>query len=218
MWRAPRANHSRRELRSDAVPVPGTEPFLVAGLGNPGPQYAGNRHNIGYQVVDELASRASARFTRRGTGFEASGIVRPPGPKLVLLKPLSFMNLSGGPVAGAAKYYRIPSDRVIVIHDDLDLPFGALRLKAGGGHGGHNGLRDVVKALGTDAVLRVRLGIGRPTHQDAADYVLRDFQAAERAALPGLVADAADAIEQLTTEGLLAAQQRVHAPREPPAR
>lgn len=189
--------------------------WLVAGLGNPGPGYAGNRHNVGAMVLDELADRIGARFSRhRTTTMLAEGRVRPGGPKLVLARPLSYMNTSGGPVSSAAAYFGIPPERTIVIHDDIDLPFETIKLKADGGHGGQNGVRDVIKALGTPEFVRVRVGVGRPPgRQDAADYVLRDFPAAERARLPFVLSDAADAVELIVDEGLLAAQQRVHAPR-----
>lgn len=189
--------------------------WLVAGLGNPGPGYAANRHNVGQMVLDTLAERVGARFARhRSTTMLAEARLRPGGPKLVLAKPLSYMNTSGGPVSSAAKYFGIEPDRVIVIHDDLDLPFETLRLKSGGGHGGQNGVRDIIKALGTPDFLRVRVGIGRPPgRQDAADYVLRDFPAAERARLPFVLDEAADAIERIIDDGLVAAQQRYHAPK-----
>jgi len=189
--------------------------WLVAGLGNPGPGYAGNRHNVGAMVLDELADRIGARFSRhRTTTMLAEGRVRPGGPKLVLARPLSYMNTSGGPVSSAAAYFGIPPERTIVIHDDIDLPFETIKLKADGGHGGQNGVRDVIKALGTPEFVRVRVGVGRPPgRQEAADYVLRDFPAAERARLPFVLSDAADAVELIVDEGLLAAQQRVHAPR-----
>jgi len=189
--------------------------WLVAGLGNPGPGYAGNRHNIGAMVADELTRRLGARSSRhRTTTMLAEGRVRPGGPKLVVVRPLSYMNTSGGPVSSAAAYFGIPAERTIVVHDDLDLPFETIKLKADGGHGGQNGVRDVIKALGTPQFVRVRMGIGRPPgRQDAADYVLRDFPAAERARLPFVIDDGADAVELIVEEGLLAAQQRVHAPR-----
>lgn len=189
--------------------------WLVAGLGNPGPEYTGNRHNVGAMVLEHLAARIGARFGRhRTTTMLAEGRLRPGGPKLVLARPLSYMNTSGGPVSSAAAYFGIPPERTIVIHDDLDLPFETIKLKADGGHGGQNGVRDVIKALGTPDFVRVRVGIGRPPgRQDAADYVLRDFGAAEKSRLPFVLDDAADAVELIVEQGLLAAQQKVHAPR-----
>ncbi|HEU5222658.1 MAG TPA: aminoacyl-tRNA hydrolase [Candidatus Lumbricidophila sp.] len=187
--------------------------WLVVGLGNPGAQYAGNRHNVGQFVVDELARRIGAVFKSHKTPSRvAEGFVRPGGPKLVLAKSNSYMNTSGGPVSALVKYLGIDVSRLIVIHDELDLPFDTVRLKLGGGHGGHNGLRDISKALGPE-YLRVRVGVGRPPgRQDPAEFVLRDFAGTERDVLPNLVADAADAVEAIVTEGLVAAQQRFHAP------
>jgi PTH1 family peptidyl-tRNA hydrolase len=187
--------------------------WLVVGLGNPGPQYAGNRHNVGQMVVDELASRIGAAFKSHKTPSRvAEGFLRPGGPKLVLAKSNSYMNTSGGPVSALAKFYDVPVERLVVVHDELDIPFDTVRLKQGGGHGGHNGLRDISKALGPD-YLRVRVGIGRPPgRQDAADFVLKDFSGTERQTLPNLVADAADAVEAIAEQGIVAAQQRFHAP------
>lgn len=187
--------------------------WLVVGLGNPGAQYAGNRHNVGQMVLDELAGRLGAPFKSHKTPSRvAEGFLRPGGPKLVLAKPNSYMNTSGGPVSALAKFYDVPAERLIVVHDELDLPFDTVRLKQGGGHGGHNGLRDISKALGAD-YLRVRVGIGRPPgRQDPADFVLKDFSGTERQSLPNLLADAADAVEAIADDGLLAAQQRFHAP------
>jgi PTH1 family peptidyl-tRNA hydrolase len=189
--------------------------WLVVGLGNPGPGYAGNRHNVGQMVLDTLAERLGARLSRhRTTTMLAEARLRPGGPKLILAKPLSYMNTSGGPVSAAANYFAIEPDRVVVVHDDLDLPFETLRLKSGGGHGGQNGVRDIIKALGTPDFVRVRVGIGRPPgQQSAADYVLRDFPSSERAQLPFLLDEAADAIERIIDDGLVAAQQRHHAPK-----
>jgi len=189
--------------------------WLVVGLGNPGPQYAATRHNIGQFVVDELAQRHGANFkAHKANARVAEAWLRPGGPKLILAKPNSFMNVSGGPVAGLAAFYGIAPDRVIVVHDELDIDFDTLRLKTGGGHGGHNGVRDVAKALDTPEFTRVRVGVGRPPgRQDPADWVLSEFGATERKNLPLLVADAADAVEHIIDEGLTAAQQRHHAPK-----
>lgn len=188
--------------------------WLVVGLGNPGAQYAGNRHNVGQMVADELASRIGATFKSHKTPSRvAEGFLGPGRPKLVLAKPNSYMNASGGPVSALLKFYSLPIDRLIVVHDELDIPFDTVRLKRGGGHGGHNGLRDIQKAAGSPEFTRVRVGIGRPPgRMDAADYVLRDFAGAEREALPNLLADAADAVESIVTDGLVAAQQRFHSP------
>ncbi|TPW73031.1 aminoacyl-tRNA hydrolase [Schumannella sp. 10F1B-5-1] len=192
-----------------------SDAWLVVGLGNPGPAYAATRHNVGQMAVDELADRLGAKFSRHKTNsVVAEGWIHPGAAKLIVAKPLSFMNNSGGPVSQLAKFYSLPAERVVVLHDELDLPFDTVRLKQGGGHGGHNGLRDIISALGTPEFLRVRLGIGRPPgRQDSADFVLKPFASTERAALPSLLTDAVDATEQLVDDGLLAAQQRWHAPR-----
>ncbi|HXD61746.1 MAG TPA: aminoacyl-tRNA hydrolase [Lacisediminihabitans sp.] len=189
-----------------------SQQWLVVGLGNPGPDYAGNRHNVGQMALAELADRASASFRSHKAGAAVaearSGLE---GPKLILAKPNSFMNLSGGPVAGLLRFFSLDPSRLIVLHDELDIPFDTLRLKFGGGHGGHNGLRDIIAATGTADFTRVRIGIGRPPgRQPAADFVLRDFSAEERKVLPNLLSDAADAVEQIAREGLTAAQLRVH--------
>lgn len=187
--------------------------WLVVGLGNPGAQYAGNRHNVGQMVADELASRLGATFKSHKTPSRvAEGFVRPGGPKLVVAKPNSYMNTSGGPVSALVKFYGVPPERIIVVHDELDLPFDTVKLKQGGGHGGHNGLRDIAKSQGPDFI-RVRVGIGRPPgRQDPADFVLKDFSGTERQSLPNLISDAADAVEAVADDGLLAAQQRFHSP------
>jgi PTH1 family peptidyl-tRNA hydrolase len=188
--------------------------WLVVGLGNPGPQYAGNRHNVGQMVADELAARIGATFkTHKTPSRVAEGFLGPGGPKLVIAKPNGYMNTSGGPVSALLKYYSAPVDRLVVIHDELDIPFDTVRIKQGGGHGGHNGIRDVSKATDAGPFTRVRVGIGRPPgRQDAADFVLKDFAGAERQALPNLLSDAADAVEAIVSEGIVAAQQRFHSP------
>jgi peptidyl-tRNA hydrolase, PTH1 family len=190
-----------------------TQPWLVVGLGNPGKEYARNRHNVGYMVADLLAQRIGAKFARhrRSLAEVAEGRLGLGGPKLVLTKPLTYMNLSGGPVAALAQFYKVPPDRVIAVHDELDIPYGQLRVKCGGGEGGHNGLRDISKALGTKDYYRVRVGVGRPPgRMDTADYVLRDFSGAEKKELPFLIGDAADAVAALAEDGLLTAQQKFH--------
>lgn len=186
-------------------------PAVVVGLGNPGPGYAETRHNVGFRVVDLLATRTGGRFSRhRANADVLEG--RLVGHRVILAKPRTYMNLSGGPVAGLVRYYHIPPADLVVVHDDLDLGFGVIRLKRGGGEGGHNGLRSISSALGTRDYLRVRVGIGRPPgRQDPADYVLKRFSSVERNEL-GLVLDrAADAVEALLTEGLERAQNRFHA-------
>jgi PTH1 family peptidyl-tRNA hydrolase len=184
---------------------------LVVGLGNPGPSYAGNRHNIGFLVADELADRAGGgRFRSHRSGAEVlEG--RLAGRRVVLAKPKSFMNLSGGPVTSLARFFKIPPDAIVVVHDELDIPFDAVRLKLGGGDNGHNGLRSITKSLGTKDYHRIRVGIGRPPgRMDPADFVLRDFSGTERKELAFVVDKAADATEALLTQGLEAAQNRFH--------
>lgn len=189
-----------------------TDTWLVVGLGNPGPAYANTRHNVGQMVVDELAARASAAFKSHKAGAHiAEGRVRPVGPKLILAKSNGYMNTSGGPVSQLVKYFSLSPEQLIVVQDELDIPFDSLKLKFGGGHGGHNGVRDIIKALGTGDFTRVRVGVGRPPGStDAADHVLKAFSSVERKNLPILIADAADAVELITTDGLNAAQLRFH--------
>ena len=184
--------------------------WLIVGLGNPGPDYAGNRHNVGQMVATVLADRLSAPFAKhKANAAVATG--RSGGLPLVLAKPNSFMNLSGGPVAALLKYYKLEPDRLVVLHDELDIGFDTLRLKFGGGHGGHNGIRDIISAVGTGDFTRVRIGIGRPPgRQPAADFVLKDFVTAERQVLPNLLSDAADAVELIVAQGLTAAQLKFH--------
>ncbi|SFK84351.1 aminoacyl-tRNA hydrolase [Geodermatophilus ruber] len=189
-------------------------PFLVVGLGNPGPSYAGNRHNVGAMALDELAARAGIRLSPgKGARSRAlSGEGRLAGRRVVLARPTTYMNESGGPVRGLLDYHRIPETDLIVLHDELDIPFASVRLKRGGGEGGHNGLRSISRSLGTKDYLRVRIGIGRPPgRQDPADFVLKDFSATERKELDLLLAEAVDATEELLTRGLEGAQNLVHA-------
>lgn len=189
--------------------------WLIVGLGNPGPRYEATRHNIGQMVLDELAARRRESFkAHKANARVVETWLRPGAAKLVLAKPNSFMNVSGGPASQLARFYGTEAERVVVVHDELDIPFDTIKLKVGGGHGGHNGVRDIAKALGTADFPRVRVGIGRPAgRQDPADWVLDPFGATERTTLPILVSDAADAVEMLIDEGLVAAQQRFHAPR-----
>ncbi|WP_086820913.1 aminoacyl-tRNA hydrolase [Allokutzneria sp. NRRL B-24872] len=183
---------------------------LVVGLGNPGPGYAGNRHNIGFLVLDELAGRIGGKFKSHKAGAEVlEG--RLAGSRVVLAKPRSYMNLSGGATAGAARFYKAEPGAIVVVHDELDLPFGQVRLKLGGGENGHNGLRSISKSLGTKDYLRVRFGIGRPPgRQDPADYVLKDFSSTERKELAFAIDLCADAVEGLVSQGLELAQNKFH--------
>ncbi|MEJ5912821.1 aminoacyl-tRNA hydrolase [Pseudokineococcus sp. 1T1Z-3] len=192
----------------------------MVGLGNPGPEYAGTRHNVGQMVLDVLAGRTGSGFrshkARAAVAQGRLGVLAGgrPGPAVVLAKPTTYMNVSGGPVAGLARFFSVPPERVVLVHDELDLPGDVVRLKRGGGEGGHNGLRDTSKALGTKDYVRVRVGIGRPPgRMDPADYVLKPFGSVERRQLPVLLEEAADAVELVITRGLEAAQQQVHAPR-----
>lgn len=188
--------------------------WLVVGLGNPGSTYAGTRHNIGYLVADELAHRMGSGFRshKSGRAEVVEGRLTPPGtpgPRVVLVRPRSYMNEVGGPVKALAAFYKVPPDRIIAIHDELDIGFGTLRCKLGGGDNGHNGLRSMRSALGTGDFYRVRAGIGRPPgRQDPADFVLSSYSAAERKELPLQIELAADAVESLVTQGLAATQQR----------
>lgn len=196
-------------------------PFLVVGLGNPGSRYAGNRHNVGFMVVDLLAQRIGDRAGFGGGTTWArhskaraevcEGRLAPGGPRVVLVKPLTYMNLAGQAAGPLAVFYKIPNAQVIAVHDELDLPYGSLRLKSGGGEGGHNGLKSLSQSLGGRDYLRVRFGIGRPPgRMDPAAFVLQDFGSTERPELPLFTELAADAVEELMTAGLTPAQNRFH--------
>lgn len=192
-------------------------PWLVVGLGNPGPQYAGNRHNVGHMVLDLLARRTGGTFTSHRArahvldtriGMLPGGA---PGPRAILARPTSYMNVSGGPVRSLLDFYDLGPDRLLVVHDELDLPLNTLRLKVDGGEGGHNGLRSISSSVGTREYARLRIGIGRPPGRtDPADYVLRDFAVAERPDLAITLEEAADAVEDVLLLGLEKAQQELH--------
>ncbi|GAB4589025.1 aminoacyl-tRNA hydrolase [Nocardia sp. IFM 10818] len=186
-------------------------PALVVGLGNPGTEYERTRHNVGFMVADVLAERVGGRFTVHKKSGADLLEARLDGRKVLIAKPRSYMNLSGRPVAALAKFFSVPASDIIAVHDELDLPFGTIRLKQGGGEGGHNGLRSMSQALTTKDYLRVRFGIGRPPgRQDPADYVLKPFAAPERKELPVIVEQAADAVELLLRVGLEPAQNQLH--------
>ncbi|MEU6817229.1 aminoacyl-tRNA hydrolase [Streptomyces sp. NPDC046860] len=193
------------------VSTPESAPWLVVGLGNPGPEYAMNRHNVGFMAVDLLAERIGGKFKRAGKAQAQvlEGRIGPVGPasrRVILAKPMSYMNLSGGPVNALRDFYKVPLAQVVAVHDELDVDYGALRLKLGGGDNGHNGLKSMTKAMGPD-YHRVRFGIGRPPgRMQVADFVLKDFASAERKELDYFVDRAADAVECLVTEGLERAQ------------
>jgi PTH1 family peptidyl-tRNA hydrolase len=181
---------------------------LLVGLGNPGRQYEGNRHNVGFQVVEELARRAGAPAARAKFGAEITeGALG--AERVILCRPQEFMNVSGQAVARVAGFWKVAPEHTVVVHDELDVPFGRLKLGTGGGAGGHNGIRSVIADLGTPDFVRVRFGIGRPPPSWAgADYVLSDFTRAEQKELPDLVTLAADAVEEIVTRGLTPAMNR----------
>jgi len=184
--------------------------WLVVGLGNPGPSYAGNRHNVGSMVLDLLAEQVGGRF-KAHKGRADLVEARLAGTRALLAKPKCYMNESGGPAASLRDFFKVPVERIVVVHDELDIPYGTLRLKAGGGDNGHNGLKSMTKSLGSRDYLRVRVGIGRPPgRQDPADFVLKDFSAAERKELPFQVDRAADAVQALVSGPLEAAQNVFH--------
>ncbi|MFI6462525.1 aminoacyl-tRNA hydrolase [Streptomyces sp. NPDC050528] len=186
-------------------------PWLIVGLGNPGPEYANNRHNVGFMVADLLAERIGGKFKRAGKAQAQvlEGRIGAPGPasrRVVLVKPTSFMNLSGGPVNALRDFYKVPLANIVAIHDELDIDYGTLRLKLGGGDNGHNGLKSMTKAMGPD-YHRLRFGIGRPPgRMQVADFVLKDFSSTERKELDFLVDRATDSVECLVSEGLERAQ------------
>ena len=190
-----------------------SDAWLIVGLGNPSPEYEKTRHNIGQMVLDELAKEVGGSFKKhsKASAVVVEGRLGFGGPKVILMKSLGYMNTSGGPVSAIAKFYGIDPDHIIVVHDELDIPFDTIKLKIGGGEGGHNGLRDITKALGTKDYYRVRTGIGRPPgRMDTADFVLKPFGSTEAKDLPFLISNAADATVMLIKEGLQATQQRYH--------
>ncbi|MCZ4519548.1 aminoacyl-tRNA hydrolase [Rhodococcus ruber] len=186
-------------------------PALIVGLGNPGPQYEKTRHNVGFMVADALAGRIGGAFSSHKKSNSDIVQARLGSRSVVIAKPRTFMNLSGQPVAALARFFSIDAANIVVVHDELDIDFGALRLKLGGGEGGHNGLRSISQHLSTKDYLRVRVGVGRPPgRMDPASFVLKPFSAAERKDLGVVVEEAADAAELLLSAGLEAAQNRVH--------
>lgn len=181
--------------------------WLIVGLGNPGPEYAATRHNVGYLAVADLAMRMGGRLAKhkRANALVLEGRLGVPGNSIstVLVQPLSFMNESGGPVTALMQFYDVADENLIVVHDELDIAFGSIRAKFGGGDNGHNGLKSIRKAGGTGEYLRVRLGIGRPLgSQDPADFVLKPFASAQQADAAVMVARGADAAESLVFDGL----------------
>jgi PTH1 family peptidyl-tRNA hydrolase len=181
---------------------------LVVGLGNPGPEYQDNRHNLGFKVVDELLARARGNTPRAKFGAQLSEVTIA-GERVLLCKPMEYMNVSGQAVARVAGFWKVPVADVIVVHDELDLPFARLKLGAGGGHGGHNGVRSLLADLGDASFARVRVGVGRPTPgHDPANYLLSNFSRAEAKELPDLIGIAADAVESILKGGLTAAMNK----------
>lgn len=206
----------RLRARPATTPDPGVTdaPWLVVGLGNPGPQYAATRHNIGVMAVERLTESLDGRLTahRRCRAEVFEGRLGPLGhgaTRVIVARSRGFMNESGGPIACLMDFYKVPLDQVVVVHDELDLPLGGLRLKQGGGDNGHNGLRSLRRSLGSGDFHRVRLGIGRPPgRQDPADFVLRPFAGSEHTEVDLLCGEAVDAIEVLIRVGLVEAQNR----------
>lgn len=189
--------------------------FLVVGLGNPGPSYALNRHNVGQMLLDVLAARHGDTFKSHKSNALVAEVKIIGGPKLILAKPLSYMNLSGGPISSLMNFYKIDPENLIVAQDELDIPPTTFRLKLGGGHGGHNGLRDIISAIETKEFIRVRLGIGRPPESmDAADFVLKNFSSSDLDDFMKTLEVAADAVEEIANNGLISAQDKFHSPTE----
>jgi PTH1 family peptidyl-tRNA hydrolase len=174
---------------------------LIVGLGNPGSKYQWTRHNAGFMVLDRFCQGAGIAVTRKNfSGLYGEGPYQ--GERLLLLKPQIFMNLSGRSVAQALNFHKLSIQDLIVIHDDLDIPYGRAKVKEGGGHAGHNGLRSLLQELGSGEFLRVRIGISRPLHEDAADYVLSNFTREELALLPRLLDGAVDLLQLIIAEGV----------------
>jgi PTH1 family peptidyl-tRNA hydrolase len=189
-----------------SMPDPGT--YLIAGLGNPGREYRQTRHNIGFLLLDHLASKLNLTFSR----VESKSLVTrgdTSGRRLLLVKPQTYMNLSGQAIGTLAHYYKVPQERILIVYDDVDLPFGLLRLRPAGGSGGHKGMISIIERLGTQEIPRMRMGIGRPPgRMDAADYVLQDFSAAETGELPGILERGVEAVFTFITLGMAAAMNR----------
>jgi PTH1 family peptidyl-tRNA hydrolase len=187
----------------------GGDVALLVGLGNPGREYRHNRHNVGFMALGEIARRAGVDLrTRRFQGIYGQGAYG--GRRVVLLQPETYMNLSGESVGPAARFFKVAHEDVVVMHDDVDFPFGKIQVKDGGGHGGHNGLKSIVSALGSSAFRRVRIGIGRPAQSrvPVADYVLSDFYPEEKRALTDVLWKVADAVELILRDGVLRAMNQ----------
>lgn len=194
--------------------MPSSSPWLIVGLGNPGPKYAKNRHNVGFMVVERFAERHATpgtggpswreQFKGKATTVHASGSIG----RCVMLEPQTFMNLSGESVRAAADYHDVPLERTVVVHDEIDFAFGRVALKRGGGHGGHNGLRNIIKHLGKPSFLRVRVGVDRPRHGEVANWVLSDFSGEDASFVDELVDRAERALTCLLAEGLSSAMNK----------
>ncbi len=198
---------------SSSAILPTGPAYLIVGLGNPGPEYSGSRHNVGFQCVRWLARKHGLSFDgSRAHARIAQGVIL--GKRVVLARPQTFMNLSGQAVHGLQQWLRVTPADLLVIHDDLDLPLGRLRLRPGGSAGGHRGIRSIIDCLGTQEFARLRVGIGRPEGNDAVDYVLGDFNAAERQVMAETYARAAEAVECILAEGLEAAMNRFNGDRK----
>lgn len=184
--------------------------WLIVGLGNPGPDYSATRHNVGQMVADVLAKRLGANFkTHKTSSVVAEG--KQGQSKVIVAKSTGYMNTSGKPVASLEKFFSVTNANLIVIHDELDIPSMDVRIKFGGGHAGHNGLRDIIAATGSNEFIRIRVGIGRPPgQQPTADFVLKSYSTAEKKELPVTLELAADAVEMIIEKGIEAAQQRFH--------
>lgn len=182
--------------------------YLIAGLGNPGREFRGNRHNIGFMVVDRLAARLGVAFSR----LESKALVTKAeysGRRIVLAKPQTFMNLSGQAIGSLVRFYKVPPENMLVAYDEVDLPFGTIRLRPGGGSAGHKGMASVIERLATEDYPRMRLGVGRPPgHMDAASYVLQDFSRAEMVTLPVFLDHAVDAVLVFVEKGLVTAMNQ----------
>ena len=201
-------------MTQEAVPDPGSGPWVVVGLGNPGPAYAGHRHNVGYLVADELVRRIGTPFkahkaSRAEVAEGRLGVPGGPGTRLVVVRPRSYMNEIGGPTKALLSFFKVGPERLVAVHDELDIPFDTMRVKFAGGDNGHNGLRSLRSSLGTGDFFRVRVGVGRPPgRQDPADFLLSNYTSTERKELSFQVDRAADAVETLLTLGLAETQQR----------
>ncbi len=200
-------SRKRKELETAAVKT-----VLVVGLGNPGREYRGSRHNVGFMLVDQLAEDLSVKMTQvQHRAVIGSGHFE--GTRIILAKPQTYMNLSGGSVASLTRFFKIPFDRLIVAHDDIDLPFGMLRLRPGGGSAGHKGIQSIIEQLGTQQFARLRIGVGRPPGQkQGASYVLQDFSETEREELAVILKEAAEAVKVFALSGIDQAMNQFNGP------